>query len=51
MESTLHDCDLKHKVDLERLDRILERLPDTERAGVWRGIALNLAERCGEGKS
>ncbi len=45
MQTTLPDCDLERKAPLERLDKILERLPDVERAEVWRGLAFNLAER------
>ena len=50
METTLPNCDLERKVHLERLDVILERLPDPERAEAWRGLALNLAEKYGEDK-
>ena len=46
----LQECVSKRKVHLERLDIIIQRLPDAEQAEVWRGVALNLAERHGEGK-
>ncbi len=49
METVL-DSEVERKAHLGRLDTILEELPDAEQAEVWRGIALNLAERYGEGK-
>jgi len=33
-----------------RLDTLFAQLPDGERAEVWRGVALNLAERYREAK-
>ncbi len=45
MDTTLPDGNPERKAHLERLDEILERLPDVERAEVWRGITFNLAER------
>ena len=50
MDITLPDYDLERKTPLERLDTILQRLPDAERAEAWRGLALNMAEKYGEGK-
>ena len=35
----------ERKTPLERLDKILGRLPAAKRSEVWRGLALNLAER------
>ncbi len=40
----------ERKVHLERLDKIIRQLPHEEQVEVWRGVALNLAERHGEGK-
>ena len=49
METVL-DSEVERKAHLERLDKILGRLPDVERAEAWRGLALNLAEKYGDGK-
>ena len=51
MTCILSEPKVERKADvMARLDEIIARLPDAERAEVWRGVALNLAERDGEGE-
>ncbi len=51
MSSILSEPRVEHKVDLMvRLDEILAQLPDADHAEVWRGVALNVAERYCEAK-
>ncbi len=45
MNSILSEPRIEHKVDvMARLDEIIAQLPDADRAEVWCGVALNLAE-------
>ena len=50
MEHTMPDPAARRNSNAERLDTIIKNLPDAQRAEVWRGVALNLAEGYDEGK-